>query len=405
MKTEVLIIGGGIPGLTLAGLLGAQGLKCCVVDPQPPEKLKDVQITGRTSALMHASVNILKAAGVWDKIADQTEALKVLRIIDDSLRGRPSVQTDFDSAEIGLEAFGYNTPNNVLRAALYEQVSKIKNVKLISPARLSDYTVRNQNVIARLEDGTEVTASVIIGADGRKSVTRAVAGIEANERPYGQKAITCLISHSKSHLNISAEFHRPGGPFTLVPLPGNMSSVVWVEKEEDADYFMRLSKGAFEKALQDRTNGKLGEIKLDSSPESWPLISLKAGSLTAERVALAAEAAHVLSPIGAQGLNLSLRDIAVLAETLIDSARLGQDLGSTQVLRKYETQRRPDILSRIYGVDGLNRMVANDTGLLKRLRRAGLKSLEASGPVRTIAMHQGLAPSLEDSRLMQGMPL
>jgi len=402
-NTDILIVGGGAPGLSLAALLGKAGLDVTIADKSPAPALKQAKPDGRTSALMQASVNILKATGAWDDAAPFGAALQTLRIVDDSGTGEP-VQVDFKADEIGFTEFGINMPNEPLRAALGEAVKKIKNVTFIK-AGLTQYTTSDFGVTATFDSGESVTAKVIVGADGRGSPTREIAGIKIWQRDYKQHAITCLIDHTEPHGNISTEFHRPSGPFTLVPLPGNRSSVVWVDYKEQAAGFMELSPHAFERALQERSRDRLGDISLASTPQSCPLQALKAKSLTGKRMALIAEAAHVLHPMGAQGLNLSLRDVAALAEIIADAVRLGLDPGSAAILDQYERRRRQDVLSRVIGTDGLTRIVSNDFGMLRGLRRIGLKTLDNVSPLREFAMHQGLAPRDDDSRLARGEAL
>ncbi len=395
---DILIIGGGVPGLALAALLAQAGMGVAVAEKYPAPALKKTRPGGRTSALMQGSVNILKAAGAWDDAAPSGEELKILRIIDDS--GAKPTQVDFRAEEIGLDAFGVNMPNDILRAALGESAKKNKKIRFIEAA-LTGYETDEFGVTARFEDDSTVTAKLIAGADGRNSLTRELAGIETWQRDYGQQAITCLINHTEPHDNISTEFHRPSGPFTLVPLPGKMSSVVWVDFEEHARSFMAMDRKAFERALQERSRDALGKIKIATEPQSCPLMALKAKKFTGKRMALIAEAAHVLHPMGAQGLNLSLRDVAALAEVTTDTVRAGLDPGSAAVLDKYERRRKRDVLSRVIGTDGLTRMVSNDFGIMRGLRRIGLKTLDTATPLKEFAMHQGLAPE-DGSRLARG---
>ena len=403
MKTEALIVGGGMAGLTLAALLGDAGVACVVVDSESPAP--NPKPTGRTVALMDGSINVLKAAGIWKGIKGQTAPLNILRIIDDSQPGMDPLTIDFKPGDIGLGAFGHNIPHLVLRGALAERVAALNNVTHLTGTQVKGFSVTPSGVQVETGDGKNIEAKIIIGTDGRKSIVRRISGIGADEKEYGQTAITCLIDHSRPHDNISAEHHRPGGPFTYVPLPGQQSSIVWVEKTEDAKAYLSLKKPEFEKALQDRMLSALGSVTLASAPESWPLMTLKAHTLIAPRAAIAAEAAHVFSPIGAQGLNLSLRDIASLAETLVDAARMGEDIGSDITLRRYQVRRQTDIHTRVAGVNGLNKIVSNNIGFLRGLRRAGLRTLESLPALRQFAMHQGLAPAMDDSRLARGQML
>lgn len=399
---DVVIAGGGIAGLTLAVLLGRSGLRAALIDSRAPAPLKDAKPTGRTVALMRSSVNIVTAAGVWDLCEPHAGRMEIMRVIDDSAPDREPLEVDFPAEDIGMEAFGYNVPNAILHAALYEAAQGLEAVSLFVPDALADCAVHPGHAEAVLESGRRLRAPLIVGADGARSLTRTLAGIKAKTRDYGQIAMTCLINHSQSHGNISTEFHRPSGPFALVPLPGNRSSVVWVEHAEQAEKFLSLRKIDFERELQERTRGLLGGITLATPPESWPLRCLKARRLTAPRTALVAEAAHVLSPITAQGLNLSLRDVAALAETVIDAARTGLDTGSGVVLQQYERRRAADIGTRVFGVDALNRMVGNDRESLRAIRRTGLRILDAVAPLKIFAMKQGLAPPLGMGRLAKG---
>lgn len=403
-QTDIVIIGGGLAGLSLAAVLGQSGLSVVLAEPYPPKAFKDTETTGRTVALMNSSVNVIKAAGIWERIEDLTNPLQVMRIIDDSSKLREPVEIEFPASEIGFDQFGFNIPNAPLRAALFERVQKFKSVKIIK-AGFESFTEVPGGIVVHFSDGSSVKASLLVGADGRNSPVREAAGISAKAKKYDQSAITCVINHSRSHCNISTEFHRPAGPFALVPLPGNRSSVVWVERTERANEIVKLKKSEFLGALQEATNNILGGITLETGPECWPLFTIKAGALSAPRIALIAEAAHVMSPITAQGLNLSLRDVAALAESIVDAARLGLDAGSQTVLKGYEKRRRIDVDTRIFGVDRMNTIVSTDFEGLKGLRRIGLRGLENIQPLRLMAMNIGLAPRLDEGRLLRGEAL
>lgn len=398
---DIIISGGGIAGLTFALLMADLGLDIHVIDPGAPPPLKDASPSGRTIALMQSSLNIIKAAGLNNP--EQFGApLKTMRIIDNSIAGQKEQVSDFESRDIGMDAYGYNIPNNMLRSALYELALAHKNITLHVPQKLHDFSITGNNILARLEDKTEITAPLIVGADGRKSLVRSIAGIEATEKNYDQSAMTFIINHSKSHQHIATEFHHPSGPLALVPMQGNQCSVVWVEKTSRADELVKIKKQDFETVLQDAIGDTLGTVNLETGPAAWPLCSIKAKTLTAPNVALIAEAAHVMSPITAQGLNLSLRDVAALAETLADGARAGLALNDPALLKIYEKRRRLDLNSRVYGVDGMMRLVSNDILPLKSLRRGGFKLLDALPPLKNFAMTQGLAPPADKGRLASG---
>lgn len=396
-SADVLIVGGGAAGLACAVLLGQKGLNVHIAEPFPPLSLKDTDTSGRTVALMQGSLNILRAAGLSDFIDDYGTEMRQMRIIDDSISGEKQLISEFDAFDIGLDYFGRNIPNSSLRAALYDRVRAIKNITVHASAL---HSLDGRKTL--LDNGDEITALLTVGADGRGSMVRKLSGIDVRKKQYDQTAITCIINHSRSHDFTSTEFHRNGGPFALVPMAGNQSSVVWVEETSKADALMAMPKDAFEQALQTATTNILGGVTLANTPKSWQLCSITAKSLIAPHIALIAEAAHVMSPITAQGLNLSLRDVATLAEVIVDASRLGQDFGCMNVLEKYASRRRLDVVTRTIGVNGMNQLVSNDLGPIKDTRRLGLKILNHVPVLKAIAMQHGLAPTLDQGRLARG---
>lgn len=395
---DVAIVGGGMAGLVLSCLLGDSGFSVCVVDAEDPQHFATP--SGRTVALMGGSIDIIKATGIWPDIIDKICPLDTLRIIDDSAGHVSPLQIDFKPQDIGRSSFGYNIPHHVLKPALIQRIQTLENIFYLPKTRVSDIAVSPARVTLTTDHGV-YTARLVIGTDGKKSIVRQTAHIELDKKSYGQTAMTCLIRHTRPHHNISTEHHRPGGPFTYVPLPGNVSSIVWVEKDKDISAYLSLKKQDLERAIQDRSLDALGRVTLMTDPQSWPLVTLTAQKLVAPRMALAGEAAHAFSPIGAQGLNLSLRDVAVLAEILTDSARLGEDIGDLFVLSRYQSRRQTDIQTRTWGVNNLNRMVSNDTEFLRGLRRTGLKTLARFPALRQVMMKEGLSPLTGHIRLMQ----
>lgn len=398
---DLIITGGGIAGLSLACILGKQGVNVALVEPSPPASLANTPVTGRTIALMYSSLNVIRAAGLTDFIDEFGTPLKVMRLIDDSISGQNPIYSEFDARDIDLPYFGMNIPNALLRAALFEVVTSLPSISVFSSKLVSFNT--DYKVEAILEDGAKLEAPLIIGADGRNSPVRKISGISVWKKDYGQTAITCIINHSRSHDNTSTEFHESGGPFALVPMAGNQSAVVWVEWQEKADALLKLRRDEFESLLQIKTRDILGGITLESNPDGWPLCTIKAKRLTAQRVALMAEAAHVMSPITAQGLNLSLRDAATLAEVIIDAMRLGSDHGQVLTLANYERRRRLDIATRVSGVNTMNQLVSSESSIIKDMRRSGLKLIEAAYPLKRLAMNHGLAPSLDQDRILKGL--
>lgn len=403
---DLVIAGGGLAGLALAAILGRAGVRADVIDPAPaPPPLQDLKPSGRTVALMESSLNILRAAGIGQVIEEFGAPLETMRIIDDSRANDAPLVRDFEAREIGLARFGANIPNNILRSALFEAANGAKGVAFHTGRTVEDYEPCDQDVLVRLDNGDEILTRLLAGADGRGSAVRTLAGIETRRIAYGQSAITCVINHSRSHNNTATEFHRPGGPMAFVPMKGNQSSIVWVEKTEQAEALIALPRDAFEQTLQTRSANILGGLTLETPPECWPLISQRAKALQAPRTVILAEAAHVMSPITAQGLNLSLRDVAALAETVVDALRLGLDPGSPAIIKQFEKRRTPDVFSRVTWVDLLNRIVSDAREPVKDLRRAGLKTVARITPLRRAAMRYGLAPTVDEGRLAQGLPL
>lgn len=403
---DIAIIGAGVAGLTLAGILADRGVRVHLVEPYPPKPFKDTDITGRTVALMQSSLNILKAAGLENFYNEHGTKMEIMRIYDDSIAGQKPIISEFDSFDLGLEYFSMNIPAAPLRARLYEDLKNRKTVIFHEKKSLAGYSYHNDSMVqVTLDDGTVIDTSLIVGADGRESTVRQIANIDTQRKIYKQSAITFVINHSRAHKNTSTEFHRPGGPFAIVPMRGNQSSIVWVETTEKADALMALPKDAFEAALQEATNDILGGVRLETPPQSWPLCAIKAKSLTAPRVALIAEAAHVMSPITAQGLNLSLRDVAALAETVMDTLRVGEDIGSHTTLKTYERRRSFDIDTRTFGVNGINQLVSSNRAPTKDFRRIALKIVDRISPLKHLLMQHGLAPTLDQGRLASGQPL
>ncbi len=405
--SDILIIGSGAAGLSLALLLAKLDLRIHIVESAPKlPTLSSIKPTGRTVALMRNSLNILQAAGLSNAfIQDYGGPLSCMRIIDDSIKNLSEMDTLFNANDIDMQEYGFNIPNGALVASLADLAKKQKNINLLLGTKFMSSDKTSSNITAHLDNGMQITASLMIGADGRNSAVRTEAGIQTWEKDYPQTAMTFLISHTYPHNNTATEFHRPAGPMALVPLPGNQSSIVWVETPEKAEQLTRLKKQDIEQIFQDKTNNILGEISIESAVESWPLKTIKAESYTAPRTALIAEAAHVMSPITAQGLNLSLRDVAALAEEIADTARLGLDIGSDVALRTYEHRRKTDIESRVGGVDAMNRIVSNDIRPIQLARRIGFKTLDAVKPLKKFAMRQGLAPPIDEGRLARGEAL
>ncbi len=350
----------------MALLLARLDISVMVVDPAPPPQAKP-PASGRTAAIMRHNLDVLVAAGIAEEQLDQMgQAMTAMRLIEPDGNGPAHDQT-FMAQDIGQTAFGLNLPVATLHAALYQACQNNSHITLRYGTAIESLSKNT----ARLTTGDDITAQLFIAADGRKSALRRLSGIDTVEKNYDEAALTCLLSHTLPHHATSTEIHYRGGPFTLVPFQGLTSALVYVDKAETLRAIQPQDMAAY---IQEKSRGLLGELSLLTQPEIWPLMSLRATSLTAPRVALVAEAAHVVSPIGAQGLNLSLRDVWALQEAVGNAVTLGLDMGDKTVLETYAQERAQDIFLRTTGVHLFHSTVASLSPLPHVARRivAGL---------------------------------
>ncbi len=387
-ETEILIVGGGIAGLVATAAFSKAGFQTICIDAETPTTLSDQ----RSTAFLMPSVRFLQRVGLWQNLKTSAAPLRVMRLIDADLPNQTiREQADFDASDIGEEQFGFNLPNAVLRQSLLTHIAAAPNALLQAPFAFDHLTPRTNAALVRLSDGRVVSAKLVIAADGRGSAVRAHLGIQTRIWRYGQKAMVFTVSHPLDHSGISTEVHHSGGPFTLVPLANpNQSAVVWMEKSAKVAALMALNDPEFAKAASQRSCQVLGDLTLISKRAAWPIIAQIARRLSGPRTALVAEAAHVVPPIGAQGLNMSLSDIATLLDLVATARSKGQDIGSADLLAQYNRQRLLVISARVTAIDGLNRAAMASSPLLRDVRRAGLHALFAVEPLRKTAMRLGL---------------
>jgi 2-octaprenyl-6-methoxyphenol hydroxylase len=391
---DVGIIGAGPAGLAAALALGRLGLRVLAVGAAPGKP------DTRTAALFGGSVTLLENLGIGDACRTAGTEIHGIRIIDDMGGLLRAPEVTFTAAEAGVDRFGYNVPNVALVEALRARAAADPAVTLLD-ASAAHLVPGTDSVELQLADGRLLTARLVVGADGRHSLCRQAAGITARTWTYAQSAVTCTFAHQRPHHGISTEFHRPAGPLTVVPSPGLSSSLVWVERPEAAARLVELDEHAFRGALEERLHGLLGPVG-DLGPRGvFPLSGLSAATAGRRRIALVGEAAHVIPPIGAQGLNLGLRDVACLADCVADAQAAGADIGGDGVLEAYGRMRRTDIASRIWGIDLLNRSLLATAAPVQTLRGFGLHLLKAFAPARRLAVREGLGPSFIAPRLMQ----
>jgi 2-octaprenyl-6-methoxyphenol hydroxylase len=391
---DIIIAGGGMPGLSLALLLGRAGCNVAVLEAGDlAARAAQSDTSGRTAALIPENIDLLRRVGAWPAIRDHAAPMQALCIVDDCQPHacRPLIR-NFPASEIGRDNLGHNVPLHAGLIALYEQVRQCKAITLYETTRLYDYSRDDAGVTVRTEGGTTLRAYLLVGADGQHSLVRTIANIATQCHDYGQSALTAVVTHEHDHHNTSIEFHRPGGPFTLVPMPGRMSALVWVADRDEAAAMAASDRAVQNAAIQARGRDMLGAVELRTQLMQWPLSFMRANALSAPRIALIGEAAHVLPPTGAQGLNLSLRDAAGMVDTILETMRLGMDPGNAQSLRAYDTARRQDIALRASASDGLNRLVRSHHPAIQVLRRGGLSLSGYATPLKTFLMQQGLAP-------------
>lgn len=392
-QVDILISGGGIAGLTAAAAFASAGFSVQCVDPTPPVTERDAAGADlRTTAFLQPARLLLEDAGLWARLAEHAAPLQVMRIVDaGGVVAEPRIIKNFEASDISDLPFGWNLPNWLLRREMLARLSELPNVDLRLGCGTKTLFTRTAEARVGLTDGSTTRARLVIAADGRSSPMRKAAGIGVHTLRYGQKALALAVTHPIPHANVSTEIHRSGGPFTLVPLPDHngmpSSALVWMERGPRAQEFYHMDVAEFEAAMTDRSCALYGPLTLASRRTIWPIISQSAERLYGERLALVAEAAHVVPPIGAQGLNMSLGDMRVLLE--LAKANPGE-LGSADMLERYHRRRFAEIKLRVQGIDLLNRASMAAAQPLKDARAMGLNALYSMGPVRKTLMQMGL---------------
>ena len=395
IEADVVVVGGGPAGLTSAIALASTGVTTALVAAPAPAD-------SRTTMLLTGSVAALEALGVWARCRASAAPLRVMRIVDDTRRLIRAPEVAFSAAEIGHEAFGQNIENRHLVAALESRAGEIPGLTRVAvPAETVEIDAVGVTVRA---GATTVRARLAIGADGRNSRVRAAAGIETEGRSYPQTALTFNLAHSRPHDDASTEFHTESGPFTLVPLPGRRSSLVWVVEPPEAERLQALDDAALSVEIERHSHSILGKIVVEPGRGAFPLSVATAKHFGARRVALIGEAAHVIPPIGAQGLNLGLRDAAMIAELVADAHRSGEDIGADALTQRYDQARRGDVASRTVAIDLLNRSLLTDFLPAQGARGLGLYLMDRIAPLRRAVMREGVAPAAAP-RLMRGEAL
>jgi 2-octaprenyl-6-methoxyphenol hydroxylase len=396
---DAAVVGGGPAGLAAALALDRCGIAAALV-ASPPQT--GAPPDTRTAALFGGSVQLLRSLGVWDRLAPLSAPITAIRIVDDTGGLLYAPETSFKAADAARETFGYNVPNQGLVEALWDAVGRAPFLTATANgARLARLDTGDGCSHLTLTDGSTIATRLVVAADGRQSICRAAAGIATKSWHYDQSAVACTFTHSRPHRNISTELHRPAGPLTTVPMPGLASSLVWVERPAEAERLTGQTDAQFRLELETRLQGLLGSIGEIGPRRAFPLAGLTAETFGRRRVALVGETGHVIPPIGAQGLNLGLRDAATIADAAADAIAHGRDPGGDAVLAAYAEARMTDVTSRVWTVDVLNRSLITDLVPVHLLRGAGIAALKLVGPLRRLLVREGLQPTGAVPRLMQ----
>jgi 2-octaprenyl-6-methoxyphenol hydroxylase len=419
IAAEVLVIGGGMIGMTLACALANSGLAVALADAEKPESRLDPAHDGRSSAIAFGSQRILAGIGAWDAMAAEAEPIHDIRVSDGDGGGRVSpLFLHYDHQELsgrlagtraGAPPFGWIVENRAIRRALLARVAALPGITHLAPAQVLDLAHTPGGIVATLETGARIRAPLAVAAEGKNSPSRRAAGIPVTEWDYPQTGIVCTIGHELPHEGVAHEHFLPAGPFAVLPMTttadGNRSSIVWTERAEIAPAMMALDDDAFAAEIMRRFGLSLGTIRVLGQRWTYPLKLMHAARYVDERLALIGDAAHVIHPIAGQGLNLGLRDVAALAEAIVDAARLGLDVGQADVLARYERWRRFDTMMLLAVTDSLNRLFSNDVALLRLARDMGLAAVDRLPPLKRLFMRHAMGLVGDLPRLVRGEPL
>jgi 2-octaprenyl-6-methoxyphenol hydroxylase len=390
IHTDVAIAGGGMVGLTLAIALAQGGVKVVVMDPMTAGQLLDERFDGRVSALAFASVRMMRALSVWDALEPHAQPINDIVVSDGDLGREPApFSLHFDHREIG-EVLGYIVENRHIRRALLQAAAANPAVTLLSEVAVEGLAIGETTAAMHLSSGQTIEAPLAVAAEGRDSTLREAQGIRSIAWDYAQIGIVATVEHQRPHNGVAYEHFLPAGPFAILPMQGNRSSLVWTEETAEARRLLGLDEARFTAELGLRFGAHLGEVRPVGPRWSYPLRLHLARGYVKHRFALIGDAAHTIHPIAGQGFNLGLKDAAALTETVLDARRLGLDFGRLDVLERYERWRRFDSLVLAATTDGLNRLMSNSILPLRLIRNLGMGAVDMVPPLRRFFMrHAG----------------
>jgi len=399
---ELLIAGGGLNGLLLGIACAGAGLEVVLVDREDPAAMLEQGFDGRSSAIAYGSQQVLSALGLWPAIAADAEPILEIRVADDNA----PFFLHYDHRELSTDApLGWIVENRVLRRALIEHARSLPSLVFLAPLEVGVIETWPALAEAALSDGRRMTVRLIAAADGAASPLRRSAGIRTVDWRYPQTAIVTTVRHDRPHAGIAVEHFLPAGPFAILPMTGSRSSIVWTERAELAAGLLALPDAAFAAELAARFGEFLGAVEPVGPRWRYPVGLMLAERYVARRLALVGEAAHLIHPIAGQGLNLGIRDVAALAEIVIDARRLGLDIGDDALLRRYQQWRRLDAVLLAGVTDGLNRLFSNSIAPLRLIRDLGLAAVDRLPPLKRFLMRDAMGITGDLPRLVRGEAL
>ena len=401
LYTDVLIVGGSLIGGTLACTLATGGLKSIVIDKAFISEQDTQQFDGRATAIAYTGKNLLEAINIWPSLKNHAAPILDIRVADQNSK----FFLHFDHTHLTGEPLGYMVENRILRRAIFRESKKFPEINYLMPVELVEIDRRIEGITTRLEDGRIIHSALIVGSDGRGSSVREHANIPVTQWSYKQTSIVCTVNHEKPHDNIAHEHFFAPGPFAILPLTGRRSSIVWTEDREQAQLLLSLPHDEFLEELSLRFGDFLGSLKIVGPKSHFPLSLHYAKNCTARRLALVGDSSHGLHPVAGQGLNMGFRDVAALAEVLVDTYRLGLDIGTPNCLKQYERWRRFDNTLMLAATDGLNRLFSNNISSIQLMRNLGLAAVNASGGLKKLFMRQAMGLTGNLPRIMKGETL
>lgn len=400
-KFDIIIVGGGLAGATMSVALSGRGARVCLLDAHSATQQTDADFDGRAYALSASSVAMFRMLGIWEAVAEKAQPISDIKVSDGrSGAGASPLFLHFDHQELDGGPFGHMIEDRYLRRALQDVVNDKHDIEYINETKVTDI---GDGAVSWA--GGQALGDLIIGCDGRRSGVAKSVGIARMGWEYDQASVVCAVAHEQAHDGIAHQFFTPAGPLAILPLPGNRSSIVWTETRARAARLVAMSESDFLTELRPVFGSFLGEIALEGHRYTYPLGLTIAERFVAPGVALVGDAAHGIHPLAGQGLNLGLRDVAALAEVLVEARQKGEFIGSENVLKRYEQWRRFDSMGLAIATDGVNKLFSNDNSILRAVRDIGLAAVGQLPALRRRLMREAAGLEGDLPKLLRGQPL